>query len=141
VANIGGRSSADEFKLCEQFGASRFTVCEAIKQLVQLGLVDRQRGVGTRVKIAQPSSEYRQVMQRLADLRQYSAQTELGGFHAKTIELDKELVTVEIRRMEDIALPDSRRLRFARICSSRSAPKSTQRVRINNLALDAMREV
>ena len=51
------------------FGASRFTVREAIKQLVQLGLVDRQRGVGTRVKIAQPPSEYRQVMQRLADLR------------------------------------------------------------------------
>jgi DNA-binding GntR family transcriptional regulator len=29
VANIGGRSSVDEFKLCEQFGASRFTVREA----------------------------------------------------------------------------------------------------------------
>ncbi len=66
-----------EFELCEQFGASRFTVREAIKQLVRLGLVDRQPGVGTRVKIAQPSSEYRQVMQRLADLQQYSAQTEL----------------------------------------------------------------
>ena len=80
-----------EFELCEQFGASRFTVREAIKQLVQLGLVDRQPGVGTRVKIAQPASEYRQVMQRLADLQQYSAQTELDVFHAKTVELDKEL--------------------------------------------------
>jgi GntR family transcriptional regulator len=80
-----------EFELCEQFGASRFTVREAIKQLVQLGLVDRQAGVGTRVKIAQPSSEYRQVMQRLADLQQYSAQTELEIFHAQTIELDKAL--------------------------------------------------
>jgi len=45
-----------EFELCEQFGASRFTVREAIKQLVGLGLVDRQAGVGTRVKTAQPSS-------------------------------------------------------------------------------------
>jgi GntR family transcriptional regulator len=80
-----------EYELCEQFGASRFTVREAIKQLVQLGLVDRQPGVGTRVKVAQASSEYRQVMQRLADLQQYSAQTELEVFHARTIELDKEL--------------------------------------------------
>jgi DNA-binding GntR family transcriptional regulator len=80
-----------EFELCEQFGASRFTVREAIKQLVQRGLVDRQAGVGTRVKNAQPSSEYRQVMQRLTDLQRYSAQTELEIFDAKTIQPDQEL--------------------------------------------------
>jgi GntR family transcriptional regulator len=80
-----------EFELCEQFGASRFTVREAIKQLVHLGLVDRQPGVGTRVKTAQPASAYRQVMQRLADLQRYSAQTELEVFHAKAIALDKAL--------------------------------------------------
>src|SRR5262249_38483150 len=74
-----------EFELCEQFGASRFTVREAIKQLVQLGLVARQPGVGTRVKIAQPASEYRQVMQRLADLQQDSAQAPPQVFHAKPI--------------------------------------------------------
>jgi GntR family transcriptional regulator len=80
-----------EYELCEQFGVSRFTVREAIKQLAQLGLVDRQPGVGTRVRFARPSREYRQVMQRLADLHQYTAETELEVFHAKTIELDKEL--------------------------------------------------
>src|SRR5262249_41723988 len=80
-----------EFELCEQFGASRFTVREAIKQLVQLGLVDRQPGVGTRVKTATPATEYRQVMQRLGDLQQYSAQTELEVFHAQTVEADKAL--------------------------------------------------
>ena len=80
-----------EFELCEQFGASRFTVREAVKQLVQLGLVDRQPGVGTRVKISQASTEYRQVMQRLTDLQRYSAQTELEVFHAETVELDKQL--------------------------------------------------
>ncbi len=80
-----------EFELCEQFGTSRFTVREAIKQLVQLGLVDRQAGVGTRVKTAQPSTEYRQVMQRLTDLQRYSAQTELEITDTKTIQPDKEL--------------------------------------------------
>ena len=38
-----------EFELCDQFGASRFTVREAIKRLVQQGMVSRQAGVGTRV--------------------------------------------------------------------------------------------
>jgi DNA-binding GntR family transcriptional regulator len=80
-----------EFALCEQFGASRFTVREAIKQLVQRGLVDRQPGVGTRVKTATPASEYRQVMQRLGDLQQYSAQTELEVLRAQTVEADKPL--------------------------------------------------
>ncbi|MDE2363494.1 MAG: GntR family transcriptional regulator [Hyphomicrobiales bacterium] len=66
-----------EMELCEQFGASRFTVREAIKQLVELGLVSRQAGVGTKVLARNPKSNYRQVMQDISDLRQYTADTEL----------------------------------------------------------------
>jgi GntR family transcriptional regulator len=66
-----------EMELCEQFGASRFTVRQAIKQLVELGLVNRQAGVGTKVLGREPKSNYRQVMQGIADLRQYTADTEL----------------------------------------------------------------
>jgi GntR family transcriptional regulator len=66
-----------EMELCEQFGASRFTVRQAIKQLVELGLVSRQAGVGTKVLGREPKSNYRQVMQGIADLRQYTADTEL----------------------------------------------------------------
>ncbi|OAS27343.1 GntR family transcriptional regulator [Methylobacterium platani] len=66
-----------EFALCEQFGASRFTVREAIKRLVELGLVSRQAGVGTRVLSAQSRTAYRQVMQGLDDLQQYTAETVL----------------------------------------------------------------
>lgn len=66
-----------EMELCEQFGASRYTVREAIKQLVELGLVNRQAGVGTKVLGSAPKSSYRQVMQGIPDLRQYSADTEL----------------------------------------------------------------
>ena len=39
-----------EMELCAQFGASRFTVREAMKQLVQMGLVARHAGVGSRVQ-------------------------------------------------------------------------------------------
>ncbi|HEY1747058.1 MAG TPA: GntR family transcriptional regulator [Xanthobacteraceae bacterium] len=66
-----------EMELCEQFGASRFTVRQAIKQLVELGLVNRQAGVGTKVLGREPKSNYRQVMQGISDLRQYTADTEL----------------------------------------------------------------
>jgi len=66
-----------EMELCAQFGASRFTVREAVKQLVEMGLVSRQAGVGTRVLGTEPRSNYRQVMQGIADLQQYTADTEL----------------------------------------------------------------
>ena len=66
-----------ELELCEQFGASRFTVREAIKQLVEMGLVSRQAGVGTKVLGVEARSSYRQVMQGIADLQQYTADTEL----------------------------------------------------------------
>lgn len=66
-----------EMELCEQFGASRFTVREAIKQLVEMGLVSRQAGVGTKVLGVEPRSNYRQVMQGISDLQQYTADTEL----------------------------------------------------------------
>ena len=39
-----GSTIPTEFELCEQFGASRSTVREAVKQLVQLGMVVRQAG-------------------------------------------------------------------------------------------------
>jgi GntR family transcriptional regulator len=66
-----------EMTLCQQFGASRFTVRQAINELFELGLVSRQAGVGTRVLAAQPRPTYRQVAHDISDLRQYAADTEL----------------------------------------------------------------
>ncbi|MBV9749068.1 MAG: GntR family transcriptional regulator, partial [Acetobacteraceae bacterium] len=83
-----------EHRLCKEFGASRFTVREAIRQLVQLGLVDRQRGVGTRVRAASAVSGYRQEMQRLSDLHQYSAETEFEVLHSAPVEVDQDLAQV-----------------------------------------------
>lgn len=66
-----------EHALCQQFGASRFTVREAVKRLVELGLLSRRAGVGTQVLSRRPRAAYRQVMTGIADLRQYTAETEL----------------------------------------------------------------
>lgn len=82
-----------EVELCEQFGASRFTVREAVKRLVELGLVSRQAGVGTRVLSAQSRTVYRQVMQGMTDLRQYTAETDLEITDVGMVEIDKDLAT------------------------------------------------
>lgn len=64
-----------EFELCEQFGASRFTVREAVKRLVQLGMVVRQPGVGTRVIGLRQETGYTQVIEGLSDLHRYTSET------------------------------------------------------------------
>ncbi|MCL2428524.1 MAG: GntR family transcriptional regulator [Alphaproteobacteria bacterium] len=83
-----------EMELCEQFGASRFTVREAIKRLVELGLVSRQAGVGTKVLGREPKSNYRQVMQGISDLRQYTADTELQIQDARMVTVRGELAAM-----------------------------------------------
>src|SRR5258708_11920838 len=77
-----------EFELCEQFGASRFTVRGAVGQLVQMRMVTRQAGVGTRVISAQPGGRgYRQVMRQLSDLESYTASAELEILSTKAIKV------------------------------------------------------
>ncbi len=66
-----------EFELCAQFGVSRFTVREAVKQLVHQGLVARQPGVGSRVLARRPVKQYTQTMTGITDLRQYASETTL----------------------------------------------------------------
>ena len=47
-----------ELQLMEDFGASRHTIRDALRQLEELGLVERRRGVGTRVLARRPSRAY-----------------------------------------------------------------------------------
>ncbi|SIT35016.1 GntR family transcriptional regulator [Paraburkholderia piptadeniae] len=83
-----------EYDLCEQFGASRHTVREAVRRLVQMGLVDRQPGVGTRVLAREAVSGYQQVMRQLNDLHQYTADTELTLLRRDLVEVDDALAKV-----------------------------------------------
>src|ERR1700760_808803 len=82
-----GSTIPTEFELCEQFGASRSTVREAVKQLVQLGMVVRQAGIGTTVQALNSEGSYRQVMQQLSDLHRYSADTALQVLKKETVEV------------------------------------------------------
>lgn len=80
-----------EFALCGPFGASRFTVREAVKQLVAMGLVSRQAGVGTRVPGTHGRTACRQAMRGISDLRRYTADTELEIVAAEMVEVDAAL--------------------------------------------------
>lgn len=66
-----------EFELCAQFGVGRFTVREALKRLVELGVVSRQARVGTTVIASRAQRGYRQQMGSVIDLYQYATDTSL----------------------------------------------------------------
>lgn len=64
-----------EAELCAQFGVSRQTIREATRLLLQLGLVSRHQGVGTRVERATVAETYVQRLARLPDIWQYVKET------------------------------------------------------------------
>ena len=82
-----------EFELCNQFGVSRSTAREAVKRLVQLGLVVRQPRVGTTVRASSPTEGYRQSLAGVDDLYQYATDTTLVIESSETREIDAVTAT------------------------------------------------
>jgi GntR family transcriptional regulator len=62
-----------ELELCEQYGASRYTIRAAIRELQELGMVSRRKKAGTRVEATAPNSGYRQSLASVEDLVQFGA--------------------------------------------------------------------
>lgn len=67
---IGGLLPGEK-ELAQQFGLSRHTVREAIRQLQEMGVVTRKQGIGTRVKGKPTSSRYVHRVDAIRDLFQY----------------------------------------------------------------------
>ncbi|MGF7188712.1 GntR family transcriptional regulator [Robbsia andropogonis] len=102
-----GTTIPTEFALCDQYGASRSTVREAVKQLVQLGMVKRQAGVGTTVTAVDAAGRYKQVMQQLSDLQRYSADTVLQLKQKRMAEITDPILCEQLQ-----ATPGDRWLRL-----------------------------
>lgn len=86
---IGARLPT-EAELCTQFGISRFTAREAIRTLLDAGLVTRRQRVGT-VVIARPdTARYAQDANSLTDLLQYALDTELRFVYIGKVALGRE---------------------------------------------------
>ncbi len=65
-----------EAELCAQFNVSRQTIREATRLLLQLGLVSRHRGLGTRVERATIGEHYVQRFGTPADIFDYVKETQ-----------------------------------------------------------------
>ncbi len=79
-----------EAALCARFHASRYTIREALRELVGLGLIERRQGAGSRVVSAAPRTSYAQTMRTLAELFQYARDTHYEIGEAALVSLDDE---------------------------------------------------
>jgi len=80
-----------EVNLCTQFGVSRHTMREAMRLLIQRGLVSRQRGIGTHVAATEPQAHYTQSTASIADLPTYVEETRLVVKQLEDVIADEEL--------------------------------------------------
>lgn len=71
---IGGHLPT-EVELCAEFGVSRYTVREALRQLVEQGMLARRQGSGSEVVSAEPHQGFVHHVRSLADLFQYALNT------------------------------------------------------------------
>ena len=67
-----------EIDLSVQYGVSRHTIREALRQLLEAGMVLRRRRAGTTVVAAAPISTYRQPTNSIDDLVQYGLDTRMS---------------------------------------------------------------
>lgn len=64
-----------EAELCEEFEVSRYTIREALRRLMGMGLVSRRQGSGTMVQRTEPNQGYFFALHSLSELFQYSLDT------------------------------------------------------------------
>ena len=57
-----GAGLPTEAALCERFGASRYTVRQALGHLSKLGMIERKQGSGSIVSATEPQVSYAQSM-------------------------------------------------------------------------------
>jgi DNA-binding GntR family transcriptional regulator len=77
-----------ESELCNEFEASRFTVREALRRLVDQGMVQRRQGAGSVVVAAKPKARYVHSLASLSDLFQFALNTHYELLSLTQVTLD-----------------------------------------------------
>jgi DNA-binding GntR family transcriptional regulator len=77
-----------ESELCEEFNASRFTVREALRRLVEQGMVQRRQGAGSVVVSTAPQARYVHTLSSLSDLFQFALDTHYDLLSINQVMLD-----------------------------------------------------
>lgn len=88
-----GSSLPTEVELCERHGVSRHTVREALRLLVDQGLIERRQGAGSRVIAAVPPVAYVHTIRSLSELFSYTRDTTLDITGAETAVLSEDEAT------------------------------------------------
>ena len=128
-----------ELELCDQFDVSRHTAREALRRVEAMGLVERRRGSGTRVKAKFSPMVYNQFVDSLEGLLQYGKATRLviqqTGLETVPDALRNELIVpakqtiphlTGIRYQRDVDPPLT--LCFVELWAPSANPKQTERL-------------
>jgi GntR family transcriptional regulator len=82
-----------ESELCDEFSASRFTVREALRRLVEQGMVQRRQGAGSVVVSTTPQAQYVHSLSSLSDLFQFALDTHYDLLSTSQVTLDAKAAT------------------------------------------------
>lgn len=86
-----GSTLPAETELCEQLGASRHTIREALRILEEGGMITRRQGSGSEVIAETPPVRYRQNVDSIEDLLQYGNASRLQIQHCAEVDADAAL--------------------------------------------------
>lgn len=80
-----------ESELCDEFKASRFTVRESLRRLVEQGMVQRRQGAGSVVVAAKPQAKYVHTLSSLGDLFQFALDTHYELVSLKQVTIPEDI--------------------------------------------------
>jgi GntR family transcriptional regulator len=83
-----GMSLPTEAELCAEFSVSRFTAREALRRLVESGMIGRRKGAGSYVMATSPQIGYLQSLRSLSELFQYALDTRFAISRVRTVRID-----------------------------------------------------
>jgi GntR family transcriptional regulator len=81
----------NESELCAEFEASRYTVREALRMLVQQGMVKRRQRAGSVVVAREPQDLYAQSFSSLAELFQFALDTHYVLISTRRVKIDADI--------------------------------------------------
>ncbi|MGA9829039.1 MAG: GntR family transcriptional regulator [Rhodanobacteraceae bacterium] len=86
-----GRFLPSEAELGLRFGASRWTVREALRLLDDAGLITRRRGAGSVVRSAEAHVHFGQALHSIDDLMQYTEESDFRLLHTDRLNADQRI--------------------------------------------------
>ena len=85
-----GQRLPTELELCKKFATSRFTIREALRRLIDCGMIVRRQGSGSRVISKIPTTLFVQNLNSIEELLQYSKDTQLEVRKSEIIRTNEE---------------------------------------------------